>query len=438
MDTDPSNHPAISVRALTKTWAGGVEAVRGIDFDVATGEVFGLLGPNGAGKSTTVGMLTTTVRPTSGSAHVNGHDVASDAIAARADSAVVFQDPVVDRALTGRRNFEIHARLWGVAADSVDRRIEELADGFDLADLLDRPVATYSGGQRRRLEIARALVSEPTRALPRRTDGRARPAHPLRAHRRHRRPARSLRCDRVAHHALPRRGGASVRSRRHHARRAHRRARPTGRPARRARRPDVGGAGRPRPGQRAGPPPARRRRRRRFVRRRRDGDDPGAGSIRRRGARVRSRHGCRHHRDDARDHRRSTTSISASRATFSPPETANSPRRSSHVRLDRHRHPARRPPRTRADDRQPGRVHHAHAPSARAQCPYATRAARAVAHPDPVRARDRARTRFDRADHSGPRLHELRRRRYRRSADPAELHVRRDRRHHRPRHRRPP
>jgi ABC-2 type transport system ATP-binding protein len=153
--------PAISVRGLTKTWTGGVEAVKGIDFDVATGEAFGLLGPNGAGKSTTVGMLTTTVRPTSGSAHLYGRDVTTEPIAARADSAVVFQDPVVDRALTGRRNFEIHARLWGVSADDAGRRIDELADSFDLAGLLDRPVATYSGGQRRRLEIARALISEP-------------------------------------------------------------------------------------------------------------------------------------------------------------------------------------------------------------------------------------------------------------------------------------
>ena len=161
MDLRHTNPPAISVHALTKTWAGGVEAVKGIDFDVAAGEVFGLLGPNGAGKSTTVGMLTSTVRPTSGSAHLHGRDVATDAIRARADSAVVFQDPVVDRALTGRRNFEIHARLWGVSAADAGRRIEDLADSFDLADLLDRPVATYSGGQRRRLEIARALVSEP-------------------------------------------------------------------------------------------------------------------------------------------------------------------------------------------------------------------------------------------------------------------------------------
>ncbi|HEV8295700.1 MAG TPA: ATP-binding cassette domain-containing protein [Acidimicrobiales bacterium] len=146
---------------LAKTWAGGVQAVRGIDFDVHAGEVFGLLGPNGAGKSTTVGMLTTTVVPTAGQAQLHGYDVATEPIAARSVSAVVFQGAVIDKALTGRRNLQIHARLWGVPADVAARRITEQIRDFELVDIVDRPVGTYSGGQRRRLEIARALLSEP-------------------------------------------------------------------------------------------------------------------------------------------------------------------------------------------------------------------------------------------------------------------------------------
>jgi len=148
--------PTIEVRGLGKTYPGGVEAVKGIDFDVAPGEVFGLLGPNGAGKSTTIGMLTTTVRPTRGRARLAGHDVATEPLAARAQSSVVFQEQVLDRSLSARRNLEIHARLWGV-----EPHIEQIASAFGLDKLLERPVATLSGGQRRRLEIARALVSQP-------------------------------------------------------------------------------------------------------------------------------------------------------------------------------------------------------------------------------------------------------------------------------------
>ncbi len=152
---------AVEVQALRKVYPGGTQAVKGIDFEVARGEVFGLLGPNGAGKSTTVGMLTTTIAPTSGSARLVGFDVIKDPIAARSVSSVVFQEAVVDAALSGRANLQLHAQLWGVAGRAADARIKELAAALGIGELLERNVGTYSGGERRRLEIARALVSRP-------------------------------------------------------------------------------------------------------------------------------------------------------------------------------------------------------------------------------------------------------------------------------------
>jgi ABC-2 type transport system ATP-binding protein len=149
----------VRVEGLSKTYPGGVDAVNGVDFVVEPGEVFGLIGPNGAGKSTTVGMLTTTVVPTAGRAWVASFDVAAEPIQVRRRSAVVTQDPAVDRALSGRRNLEIHARLWGVTHPAT--RVAGVIGAFGLGGFIDRPVATLSGGQRRRLEIARALLSRP-------------------------------------------------------------------------------------------------------------------------------------------------------------------------------------------------------------------------------------------------------------------------------------
>jgi ABC-2 type transport system ATP-binding protein len=152
---------AVSVEQLKKTYPGDVEAVKGLDFEVEAGEVFGLLGPNGAGNSTTIGMLTTTILPTSGTAALAGYDVVSAPMKARAVSSVVFQEAVVDKGLTGRANLQLHADLWGVSPAEASGRIKELLDLLGIEEIIDRPVESYSGGQRRRLEIARALVSNP-------------------------------------------------------------------------------------------------------------------------------------------------------------------------------------------------------------------------------------------------------------------------------------
>jgi ABC-2 type transport system ATP-binding protein len=152
---------AVAAEDLVKTYPEHIEAVRGISFTVEAGEAFGLLGPNGAGKTTTVGMLNSTVTPTSGRALLGGRDVARDPIGTRALSSVVFQDAVVDSPLTGRQNLELHIKLWGVESSAGGRRLTALAGTVGIADILDRPVATYSGGQRRRMEIARALLSAP-------------------------------------------------------------------------------------------------------------------------------------------------------------------------------------------------------------------------------------------------------------------------------------
>ena len=151
----------VRVQGLSKIYRGGVQALQDVSFSVGGGEAFGLLGPNGAGKTTTIGILTTTVKATAGEATVGGFDVARQSLAARRVSGIVFQDSVLDRPLSGRANLALHARLWEVPRDRARRRIEELTELMGLGEVIDRPTRTYSGGQRRRLEIARAVLAEP-------------------------------------------------------------------------------------------------------------------------------------------------------------------------------------------------------------------------------------------------------------------------------------
>jgi len=199
---EPSDTAGDRSCSTVQDYPGGVEAVKGIDFEVAAGEIFGLLGPNGAGKSTTIGMLTTTVEPTSGTARLVGFDVRDEPLAARRGSAVVFQEAVVDRSLTGRRNLEIHSRLGVSTRGASAARVAEIALAFGLTDLIDRPLASYSGGERRRLEIARALMSHPESAVPRRAHCWPRPSDPPRAPRRDRHLARRRGGDGPAHQPI--------------------------------------------------------------------------------------------------------------------------------------------------------------------------------------------------------------------------------------------
>jgi len=152
---------AIEVTDLVKTFKGGVKALTGVSFSVQPGTVFGLLGPNGAGKTTAVRVLTTVLRPDSGRALVQGHDVVRDPDAVRALIGLAGQYAAVDENLTGRENLQMIARLNHLPADYSRTRALELLRQFDLSDAGDRVLKTYSGGMRRRLDLAAALVSRP-------------------------------------------------------------------------------------------------------------------------------------------------------------------------------------------------------------------------------------------------------------------------------------
>src|SRR5579863_1251846 len=151
---------AITVKDLDKRF-GEVHAVRGVEFEVETGEVFGFLGPNGAGKTTTINMLCTLVKPTAGSASVAGHDVVRERDDVRRNIGLVFQDPTLDGYLTAAQNLKLHAELYGVQSDLVAPRMEQVMRMVGLWDRKDHTVATFSGGMRRRLEIARGLMHSP-------------------------------------------------------------------------------------------------------------------------------------------------------------------------------------------------------------------------------------------------------------------------------------
>src|SRR3954464_13092000 len=152
---------AIEARGLVREFKKGPRAVDGIDLAVSPGEVYGFLGPNGAGKSTTVHMLTTLLPPTAGSARVAGHDVEKEGPAVRAAIGAALQEAALDPFLTGREHMKLQTTLQGVPKNERAARGDQLIERVGLADAADRKVRGYSGGMKRRLDLALALVHRP-------------------------------------------------------------------------------------------------------------------------------------------------------------------------------------------------------------------------------------------------------------------------------------
>ena len=152
---------AIEVHGLQREFKGGLKAVDGIDLEVAPGEVYGFLGPNGAGKTTTVRMLVTLLRPTGGHASVAGFDVATEPAKVRRRIGVALQEAALDPLMSGRELVELQATLHGIAPRDVRDRGAELIGRVGLSQAAERRVGTYSGGMRRRLDLAMALIHEP-------------------------------------------------------------------------------------------------------------------------------------------------------------------------------------------------------------------------------------------------------------------------------------
>ena len=155
-----TERPPVSAHGLVRHF-GDIKAVDGVDLEVRQGEIFGFLGPNGAGKSTIVRMLTTLLKPTAGQAWVAGYDVVTEADAVRRAIGVALQDAAIDPLMTGTELIELQAVLHGIGRDEAHRRGETLLDRVGLTAAADRRVGTYSGGMRRRLDLALALIHEP-------------------------------------------------------------------------------------------------------------------------------------------------------------------------------------------------------------------------------------------------------------------------------------
>jgi len=152
--------PVIEAEGVTKRF-GKLTAVDDISFKVQAGEIFAFLGPNGAGKSTTIKMLTTMLRPTSGKLHLAGFNVTKDQASVRQNLGIVFQDPSLDEELSAKENMELHAALYHVPKDEQGKRIDDLLKLVGLHERKDSYIKTFSGGMRRRLEIARGLLHHP-------------------------------------------------------------------------------------------------------------------------------------------------------------------------------------------------------------------------------------------------------------------------------------
>ena len=215
------NAPALQITELTKRYPTGTEALRGVSLEIGAGEFFGLLGPNGAGKSTLIHCTTGLASPTSGSIEVFGHDAIDHYEQARVAVGLAPQELNLDWFLTLEETLDYHGGYFGMPRRDRRERTKELLEAFSLTAKRDDRTRTLSGGMKRRLILARALMHRPQAADPRRADGgrrrRAapgavalRPAHQRRGH------------DDPAHHALPRRGRAAVRQDRLHQRRADR------------------------------------------------------------------------------------------------------------------------------------------------------------------------------------------------------------------------